>query len=344
MADAKTIMVTGGAGYIGSHMTKLLDAAGHKVIIYDNLSRGNRHSALYGELVVGDIHDSSTLSHVFATHKVDAVMHFAALAYVGESVDEPETYYHNNVVGTLNLLNTMRRHDINQFVFSSTCATYGEPETMPITEDLPQTPINPYGQSKLMVEKILQDYGVAYGLRSIALRYFNAAGCAPDGTLGEEHDPETHLIPVILLEALRVRDGGDRKDTKLSIFGDDFPTPDGTCVRDYIHVDDLCSAHLKALERIAGPANMRAEQFNLGTNRGVSVLEVIEACSRVTGIDIPYQKGPRRAGDPPELVSDASLAMNTLDWQPQYLNIDDSISHAWNWFQAVAERELKKQA
>jgi len=344
MSDAKSIMVTGGAGYIGSHMTRLLAAAGHKVVIYDNLSRGNQHATQYGELVIGDIHDVSTLAHTFVTHNIEAVMHFAALAYVGESVEQPDMYYHNNVVGTLNLLNTMRKHDINQFVFSSTCATYGEPARMPITEDLPQSPINPYGQSKLMVEKILQDYGEAYGLRSIAMRYFNAAGCAPDGTLGEEHDPETHLIPVILQEALRIKAGGDRDQTQLKIFGNEFATPDGTCVRDYIHVDDLCSAHLQALKRIAGPANMRAEQFNLGTNQGVSVLEVIDACSKVTGIDIPYKMAPRRAGDPPELVSDATLAMTTLDWKPQYPDISDSIKHAWNWFQAVADTETRKRA
>lgn len=332
MTQQQNIMVTGGAGYIGSHMTRLLAAAGHNVIIYDNLSRGNEHAASFGKLVIGDIHDASTLSHTFETFNIDAVMHFAALAYVGESVEDPDLYYHNNVTGTLNLLNTMRKHDINKFVFSSTCATYGEPEQIPITEDLPQNPINPYGQTKLMVEKILQDYGVAYGLRSIALRYFNAAGCAPDGTLGEEHDPETHLIPLILEEAIRVRDGGDRSKSKLNIFGNDFDTRDGTCVRDYIHVDDLCSAHLCALDRISKQTNTRAEQFNLGTNRGVTVLEVIDACSQVTGVDIPYTVGPRRAGDPPELVSDASLAMNTLGWKPEYTDIKDSIQHAWNWF------------
>lgn len=332
MKKQQNIMVTGGAGYIGSHMTRLLASAGHNVVIYDNLSRGNRHAASHGQLVIGDISDASTLSHAFVTHNIDAVMHFAALAYVGESVDNPEMYYQNNVVGTLNLLNTMRKHDIDKFVFSSTCATYGEPTQIPITEDLPQNPINPYGQTKLMVEKILQDYGVAYGFRSIALRYFNAAGCAPDGTLGEEHDPETHLIPLILEEAIRVRDGGDRSQSKLTIFGDDFDTRDGTCVRDYIHVDDLCSAHLCALDHISDKSNIRAEQFNLGTNQGVTVLEVIKACSEVTGVDIPYTVGPRRAGDPPELVSDARLAMDTLGWKPDYPDIKDSIQHAWNWF------------
>jgi len=332
MKTKQTIMVTGGAGYIGSHMTRLLAEAGHNVIIYDNLSRGHEHATRFGELIKGDIHDSSTLSHAFATHKVDAVMHFAALAYVGESVDQPDLYYHNNVVGTLNLLNTMRQFDIDKFVFSSTCATYGEPQRIPITEDLPQKPINPYGQSKLIVEKILQDYGIAYGLCSIALRYFNAAGCAADGSLGEEHEPETHLIPLILEEALRIRSGGSPSDTKLKIFGNDFGTRDGTCVRDYIHVEDLCSAHLCALDRLTNQINVRAEQFNLGTNKGVTVLEVIDACSRVTGTDIPYNIAPRRAGDPPELVSDASLAMNTLGWKPRYPDISDSIQHAWNWY------------
>jgi UDP-glucose-4-epimerase GalE len=240
--------------------------------------------------------------------------------------------YSDNVTGTINLLNAMRRHEIDKFVFSSTCATYGEPAKIPITEDLPQHPINPYGWSKLMVEQVLEDYGVAYGLKSIALRYFNAAGCAPDGSLGENHDPETHLIPLILFEALRIQGGGDPGDTRLRVFGDDFATHDGTCIRDYIHVDDLCSAHLKALERMDSATNVRSEHFNLGTNRGVSVLEVINACSQVTGVDIPYKMGPRRAGDPPELVSDATLAMTSLNWSPQYTDITETIRHAWNWY------------
>jgi len=327
-----TILVTGGAGYIGSHMTKLLAEGGHRVLILDNLSRGNESATKYGELIVGDIRDSSVLDDVFTRQKLDAVMHFAAFAYVGESVDEPDVYYQNNVLGTLNLLNAMRKHDINKIVFSSTCATYGVPSTLPITEDTEQNPINPYGYTKLMVEQILKDFAVAYGLNSVSLRYFNAAGCAEDGTLGEQHDPETHLLPLVLFEAQRVAAGGDPKDSQLKIFGNDFDTPDGTCIRDYIHVSDLCSAHVLALDKLMTQNKQGAEQYNLGTNRGVSVLEVINACSKVTGIDIPYSIAPRRAGDPPELVSDASKAMTTLKWQPKHIDIETSVKHAWDWF------------
>lgn len=325
-------MVTGGAGYIGSHMAKMLREDGYSVVVYDNLSRGNRDAVLESPLVVGDIQDSATLGQAFKDHSIDAVLHFAAYAYVGESVSEPDIYYRNNVGGTLNLLDTMRANDIKKFVFSSTCATYGVPEQLPITEQTPQNPINPYGQSKLMVEKILSDYAYAYQMRSIALRYFNAAGSAPDGSLGERHDPEPHILPLVLFEALRIQAGGDPEDTGLKIFGDDFDTPDGTCVRDYIHVDDLCRAHVLALERLDSNTELGAERFNLGVNRGVTVLEVIKACSKVTGVDIPYKMAPRRDGDPPSLVSDASLAMNTLGWTPQYPDIEASIEHAWNWF------------
>lgn len=329
---SKTILVTGGAGYIGSHMVRLLDLQGYKVVVYDNLKRGNADAVTAGTLIEGDLHDRALLDNVFANHDIDAVMHFAALAYVGESVNEPSMYYHNNVTGTQSLLDSMRKHKVNKLVFSSTCATYGIPQNLPITEKTPQNPINPYGQSKLMVEHILKDYAVAYGLRSIALRYFNAAGCSEDASIGERHDPETHLLPLILFEALRVKAGGDPADTNLMVFGSDFDTRDGTCVRDYIHVNDLCSAHIKAFERMLDTPEAGAEQFNLGVNRGYTVLEVIQACSKVTGVDLTYKSVARRAGDPPELVADASLAMQALQWNPEHADVEQSITHAWNWF------------
>jgi len=328
----KTILVTGGAGYIGSHMVRLLDQQGFDVVVYDNLERGNRDAVVAGELVVGDLHDVKTLSSVFDSHDIQAVMHFAALAYVGESVHEPAMYYRNNVTGTQCLLDTMISHDVKKLVFSSTCATYGVPESLPITESTPQNPINPYGQSKLMVEQILKDYATAYDLRSIALRYFNAAGCAEDGSIGERHDPETHLLPLILFEALRVQAGGNPADTNLMVFGSDFDTRDGTCVRDYIHVNDLCSAHIAAFERMLRLPESGAEQFNLGVNRGYTVVEVIEACREITGVDITYNSVDRRAGDPPELVANASLAMQDLQWAPKHADVKDSILHAWQWF------------
>ena len=334
MAPTQTILVTGGAGYIGSHMVRLLDQQGYKVIVYDNLQRGNADAVVAGTLIEGDLHDNDTLDAVFEKNAINAVMHFAALAYVGESVNHPDMYYRNNVSGTQNLLDSMRRHEVNSLVFSSTCATYGVPESLPITESTPQHPINPYGQSKLMVEKILEDYAIAYGLRSVALRYFNAAGCSEDGSIGERHEPETHLLPLILFEALRIKAGGDPAKTRLKVFGGDFDTRDGTCVRDYIHVNDLCAAHIKAYERMKATPDLGAEQFNLGVNHGYTVLEVIDVCSKVTGVDLTYQSVERRAGDPPELVADASRAMQLLDWSPQYADITLSIQHAWAWFLA----------
>ncbi|ASJ72539.1 UDP-glucose 4-epimerase GalE [Granulosicoccus antarcticus] len=331
---SKTILVTGGAGYIGSHMVRMLDQRGFDVVVYDNLERGNRDAVTAGVLIEGDLHDTDRLNSVFESHDIEAVMHFAALAYVGESVHEPALYYRNNVTGTQCLLDTMRAHQVNKLVFSSTCATYGVPENLPITEATPQNPINPYGQSKLMVEQILKDYSVAYGFRSVALRYFNAAGCAEDGSLGERHDPETHLLPLILFEALRVQSGGNPTDTALKVFGNDFDTRDGTCVRDYIHVNDLCSAHIAAFERMLKTPDLGAEQFNLGVNRGYTVLEIIDACREVTGVDFSYNSVARRAGDPPELVADASRAMSELQWSPVHADVKESIQHAWNWFSA----------
>ncbi len=334
-------LVTGGAGFIGSHMVRQLVRAGHQVSVLDNLERGNRDAVSMASaggpgsstLHVGDLHDRVVLDKVFSQH-IDAVIHFAALAYVGESVNNPTKYYRNNVMGTLSLLEAMVDHKVSRMVFSSTCATYGEPETLPITEDTPQHPINAYGQSKLMVEKILADMASPHAFDSIALRYFNAAGCTPDGSLGERHEPETHLLPLILFEALRVKAGGNPDNTSLCVFGDDFATRDGTCVRDYVHVDDLCSAHVCALDHLFENPGLGARRYNLGTNRGDTVLEVIDACRKVTGVDIRYRTDPRRAGDPPELVADASLAMRELGWTPAWPNVIDSIEHAWAWFQA----------
>lgn len=329
---SNTVLVSGGAGYIGSHMTQMLRNNGYEVVVFDNLERGNQDATSGTKLEVGDLVDRDSLEKLFSSYRFDAVLHFAALAYVGESVHAPDIYYRNNVVGTLNLIDAMRAHDVTKLVFSSTCATYGKPASLPITEKLPQNPINPYGWTKLMVEQILKDYAVGFGFNSVALRYFNAAGCAADGSLGERHDPETHLIPLVLFEALRIRDGGNPAESALMVFGDDFDTPDGTCVRDYVHVADLCSAHVKALDLLQQQDQLGAKQFNLGVNRGVSVLEVIQACEAVTGITIPYKIAPRRAGDPPELVSDASLAMQSLNWSPMYTDIRASIEHAWKWF------------
>lgn len=332
---SRKILVTGGAGYIGSHMHRQLTDAGHQVVVFDSLERGNRDAVGDTLFVQGDLCRADDIAAVFDAHAdIDAVMHFAAYAYVGESVHEPTLYYRNNVAGTLNLLDAMQRAGVDKLVFSSTCATYGVPESLPITESTPQRPINPYGRSKLMVEEILRDQAVAHGLRSVALRYFNAAGCHPDGSIGERHDPETHLLPLILFEALRVQAGGDPADTTLTVFGDDFDTRDGTCVRDYIHVEDLCAAHTAALAHMDAEPGKGAEQFNLGTNRGYTVLEAIRAAEAVTGVTIGFKRGDRRAGDPPELVADASLAMNTLNWTPRYADIEQSLEHAWHWFSA----------
>ncbi len=345
------LLVTGGAGFIGSHMVRQLVADGHKVSVVDKLDRGNADAVEQAskagpgtaELIVADLADKAAMGGVLSSG-VDAVVHFAALAYVGESVNEPATYYRNNVAGTLSLLESMHEHDVRKLVFSSTCATYGVPESLPITERTPQNPINPYGQSKLMVEKILMDMAKPHSLDSVALRYFNAAGCASDGSLGERHDPETHLLPLILFEALRIKNGGDPAGTGLRVFGKDLPTRDGTCVRDYIHVEDLCSAHVKALDKLFAEPGVGALQYNLGTNRGSTVLEVIDACRDVTGVDIQFHADEPRAGDPPELVADASLAMRELDWSPRWPNVRDSIQHAWNWYLENPPAVLKQVA
>lgn len=315
------VLVTGGAGYVGSHAVRLLTKAGHDVWIFDNLVNGYRAATPAGRLIEGDLLDQNRLAEVFAERQYDAVMHFAALAYVGVSVTDPAVYYRNNVVGTLNLLDAMRAVNVNRIVFSSTCATYGTPEKVPITEAEKQDPINPYGYTKLVIERALDDYAHAYGLGFAALRYFNASGAAEDGTIGEDHKPETHLIPLILQVAL-----GQRQE--ITVFGYDYPTPDGTCVRDYIHVDDLATAHLAALERLQPGKGLK---LNLGTGDGASVMEVIDACRRETGHAIPHKVAPRRAGDPAELVADASLARKTLDWTPKYVGIEPIVKSAWKW-------------
>ncbi len=324
-----TILVTGGAGYVGSHACKALAAAGHTPVTYDNLSRGHREFARWGPLEVGDLGDAAKLDAVFARHRIDAVMHFAALAYVGESVEQPALYYRNNVGGTLELLEAMRRAGVKLLVFSSTCSTYGVPERMPISEDLPQQPINPYGMSKLVVERVLRDYEPAYGLRSVALRYFNAAGCDPDGEVGEDHEPETHLIPRVLMAA-------DGMLPRVDVFGTDYPTPDGTCLRDYIHVADLADGHVRALDYLQRGGASTA--INLGTGRAFSVREVIAAAERVTGRRIPVHEGPRRAGDPPVLVADATRARAVLGFAPRFTEIEPIVETAWRWHERRVRR------
>ena len=315
------ILVSGGAGYVGSHTARLLDQAGHRVWIYDNLVTGHREAALPGRLIEGQLSDRAALLDVLRQKEIEAVFHFAAFALVGESVAHPDRYYHNNVVCTLNLLEAMREAGVRKIVFSSTTATYGVPSRIPITEDERQDPINPYGFTKLVIERALEDYAVAYDFAYAALRYFNAAGASPDGDLGEDHDPESHLIPIVLQVALGQRD-------RISVFGDDYPTADGTCIRDYVHVDDLGQAHLQALPRLQAGQGLKV---NLGTGKGHSVREIIDACRRVTGHAIPEIIAPRRPGDPPELVADATKARELLEWSPAYTEIDAIVETAWRW-------------
>lgn len=316
------ILVTGGAGYIGSHMVRMLDELGHAVVTFDDLSAGFRDAVMGGEFVQGSLHDKAALSALFGAHRFDAVVHFAGSIVVGESVLDPAKYYQNNLVGTLNLLEAMRAHGVNKLVFSSTAAIFGVPQYVPIDEAHPQTPINPYGMTKWVTERILRDYDAAYGLRSVALRYFNAAGAAPDAALGERHDPETHLIPL----ALRAASG---KMPALTVFGTDYDTPDGTCIRDYIHIVDLCDAHALALTHLMSDGESRA--YNLGNGQGYSVKEVIQAAERVSGKPIPVRYGPRRAGDPPRLVADASRVRKDWGWSPRFAALEQIIEHAWRW-------------
>ncbi len=316
------ILVCGGAGYIGSHINKELNKEGYETVVFDNLVYGHREAVKWGAFVQGDLANLEDLEQVFSAYDIEAVFHFAAYAYVGESVKEPEKYYYNNVVNTLNLLQVMRKHGCNKIIFSSTCATYGEPERVPITEDMPQHPINPYGATKLMMERIFRDYHAAYGLEYVVLRYFNAAGCDPEGEIGESHDPETHIIPLVLDAA-----GGQRPDIK--VFGTDYNTLDGSCIRDYIHVSDLASAHLLALHHLE--AGKESDFFNLGNALGTSVMEVVESVKRVTGRDFKVVMAPRRPGDPERLVGSSEKAMKILGWKPKYADIDTIVKHAWNW-------------
>jgi len=318
------ILICGGAGYIGSHINKELSKEGYETVVFDNLVYGHREAVKWGSFIEGDLKNPEEIEAVFKKYSINAVFHFAAYAYVGESVSEPEKYYYNNVVNTLNLLNVMKKYGCGRIIFSSTCATYGEPERVPITEDMPQKPINPYGATKLMVERIFKDYSSAYGLKFAVLRYFNAAGADPEGEIGESHNPETHIIPLVLDAA-----AGKREDIK--VFGTDYDTKDGSCVRDYIHVTDLASAHLLSLHHLekGGESGF----FNLGNALGTSVLEVIDSVKRVTGKDFRVTYAGRRAGDPAVLIGSSEKAQRILGWKPVYGNIDTIVSHAWNWHQ-----------
>lgn len=320
------ILLVGGAGYIGSHMLKMLLGAGHQVVTFDNLSSGHRDAVLSGEFVQGDLADTAALAQVFTQHQPEAVMHFASYIQVGESVKRPDIYYQNNVTNTLNLLNTMLKHEVKKLIFSSTAAIFGEPKAVPIDELHTKQPVNPYGKSKWMIEQILADYDVAFGLKSICLRYFNAAGADPEGQLGERHDPETHLIPLLLQVA------SGRKPA-INVFGKDYDTEDGTCVRDYIHVVDLCKAHLLALHYLE--QHQQSNQFNLGNGKGFSVQEVINTVQRVTGRLIHVIDSPRRSGDPTRLIADATRAQRELAWQPSLSDLETIVQHAWNWEKKV---------
>ncbi|MBB5751863.1 UDP-glucose 4-epimerase GalE [Prosthecomicrobium pneumaticum] len=312
------ILVTGGAGFIGSHACKALAAAGHHPVVLDDLRTGHRRAVRFGPFVEGDIADRIKVEAVLREHRIDTVMHFAASAYVGESVLRPDLYYANNVAGLLALLDAVRAAGVGRIVFSSTCATFG-PADHKIGENDRQAPINPYGRSKLMAERILADYAAAFGLGAVVLRYFNAAGSDPDGELGEDHDPETHLIPAALLAAAGLR-------PHLDVFGIDYPTPDGTCVRDFVHVCDLADAHVAALGAIE-PGLFKA--FNLGNGDGISVRQIIDRVEAVTGRPVPWRASPRRPGDPPSLVADASAARRELGWIPRFGELDEMIGHAW---------------
>ncbi len=314
------ILVTGGAGFIGSHACKALKAAGHEPVVLDNLRTGHRWAVKYGTFEHGDILETSRVAGLMQKHEIEAVMHFAALAYVGESISHPDAYYQTNVVGTLSLLGAMRLAGVDRFIFSSTCATFGNVDHR-ISEADPQNPINPYGASKLMVERILCDYAAVFGIASVALRYFNAAGSDPDGELGEIHDPETHLIPITLFVAAGMRG-------KLNVFGTDYDTPDGTCVRDYIHVCDLADAHIAALG-VLETGTFKA--FNLGNGNGFSVRQVIDRAEAIAGKPITWEASPRREGDPPSLVADATAARAALGWNPRYPSLDDMIAHSWDF-------------
>jgi UDP-glucose-4-epimerase GalE len=322
-----TILVTGGAGYIGSHACKALRAAGFVPVVYDNLSRGHAGAVRWGDLVVGDLGDTACLRQTLQRHRPAAVLHFAAFAHVAESMQQPLDYYRNNVGRTLELLQAMRESEVRHIVFSSSCAVYGIPNVVPITERSPLQPINPYGASKLMCERMLRDCAAAaFPLRWVALRYFNAAGADPKGEIGESHAPETHAIPLLLEAAAN-------PSQPFTINGHDYPTADGTCIRDYIHVSDLADAHVAALRLLLQGGESGA--INIGTGRGWSVRELVEIAGRITGVRIPTRSGPRRVGDPPVLVSEVSLARERLQWKPNYPDVEQQIIHAWAWWQQV---------
>lgn len=318
----EAVLVTGGAGYIGSHACKALSNAGYLPVTVDNLSSGHRDFVKWGPLFEADIRDSVVLNDAFAEHRPVAVMHFAAHAYVGESVADPQKYYDNNVTGSLSLLAAARRAGVQRIVFSSTCATYGQPDNLPITEDTPQRPINPYGRSKLMIEEMLSDFDTAYGMRSIALRYFNACGADPDGEIGEDHDPELHLIPRVIYRAMG-------KNIDLTVFGTDYPTPDGTALRDYIHVTDLAEAHVLALRRLIDTDH--SDRINLGVGRSYSVLEVIEAARAVSGHIFTYETALKRSGDPVELLASVARAKEQLGFTASRSSLDDILTTAFAW-------------
>lgn len=317
------ILVTGGAGYIGSHTCKALARAGHEPIVFDSLVYGRAEAVKWGPLEQGDILDSARLDAVIQRHRPDIVMHFAAFAYVGESVADPAKYYRNNIIGSLSLLDAMVRNGIDKIIFSSTCATYGVPEELPISEDTAQKPINPYGFTKLAVERALADYGRAYGVKWAAMRYFNAAGCDPEGELGEEHDPETHAIPLAIMAALGT-------GPRFKVFGTDYDTPDGTAIRDYIHVSDLATAHVLGAEYLNDGGESQA--FNLSTGRGVSVLDIVRSAEEATGRKVPAEHVGRRAGDPPVLYAVAEKANRLLGWSPSFTAIDETVATAARWF------------
>jgi UDP-glucose-4-epimerase GalE len=320
-ADGRGVLVAGGAGYVGSHAAKMLQRAGYRVVVYDSLVAGHRAAVKYGELVTGDISNGDLLRATLKQQDIFAVMHFAAFLDVGESVRDPAKYYRNNVGGALTVLDAMAAENVQHFVFSSTCATYGEPIETPIGETHPQKPINSYGESKLAIERALPHFEQAYGMRWVALRYFNASGADPDGEIGEDHSPEIHLIP----RAIEAATGG----RGLTVFGDDYPTPDGTCLRDYIHVSDLADAHVKALEAIVEIG--RSGAYNLGTGHPHSVREVIDTVQRVTGREVPWTLGPRRPGDPAVLYAAPNKAQAELHWTPQFPDLDSIVRTAWDW-------------
>ncbi|MFH1026086.1 MAG: UDP-glucose 4-epimerase GalE [Nitrospirota bacterium] len=320
--SSKRILVTGGAGYIGSQTNKALNRAGCETVVFDNLVYGHKEHVKWGEFILGDLSDREQIRQCFRKYPIRAVMHFGAFAYVGESVVDPGKYYRNNVVNTLNLLDVMRESGVKYFIFSSTCATYGVPVSLPITEKHPQRPVNPYGKSKLMIEEILKDYDTAYGIKHINLRYFNAAGADPEGEVGELHDPETHLIPLVMYAAL-----GKNEDVKL--FGTDYPTKDGTCIRDYIHVADLADAHIKALEYLE--ATGKSDSFNLGNGSGYSVREVIDTVRKISGREFRVIEERRRDGDPPVLVGSSERAGKILRWKPEYTDLVGIVETAWRW-------------